>query len=86
MCIRDRHADGGLGWETQAPFDSIIITASPKTVPESLLNQLADDGIVLAPVGDGDNQELILFKKTGTEFYKTVLEPVKFVPLLAGTS
>ena len=84
--ISFKHADGGLGWETQAPFDSIIITASPRTVPESLLNQLADDGSVLAPVGDGDNQELVLFKKTGTEFKKTVMEPVKFVPLLAGTS
>ena len=84
--ISFKHADGGLGWETQAPFDSIIITASPRTVPESLLNQLADDGSVLAPVGDGDNQELVLFKKTGTEFEKTVMEPVKFVPLLAGTS
>ena len=51
-----------------------------------MLNQLADDGSVLAPVGDGDNQELVLFKKTGTEFEKTVMEPVKFVPLLAGTS
>ena len=84
--ISFKHADGGLGWETQAPFDSIIITASPRTVPESLLNQLADDGSVLAPVGDGGNQELVLFKKTGTEFKKTVMEPVKFVPLLAGTS
>ena len=45
--ISFKHADGGLGWETQAPFDSIIITASPRTVPESLLSQLADDGLSL---------------------------------------
>ena len=84
--ISFKHADGSLGWESQAPFDSIIITACPRTVPESLLNQLADDGSVIAPVGDGNKQDLVLFKKTGADFTKTIMEPVKFVPLLAGTS
>ena len=84
--ISFKHADGSLGWESQAPFDSIIITASPRTVPESLLNQLRDNGSVIAPVGDGNKQDLVLFKKTGADFTRTILEPVKFVPLLAGTS
>ena len=84
--ISFKHADGSLGWESQAPFDSIIITASPRTVPESLLNQLTDHGSVIAPVGDGNKQDLVLFKKTGADFTKTIMEPVKFVPLLAGTS
>ena len=84
--ISFKHADGSLGWESQAPFDSIIITASPRTVPESLLNQLRDNGSVIAPVGDGNKQDLVLFKKTGADFTKTIMEPVKFVPLLAGTS
>ena len=84
--ISFKHADGNLGWESQAPFDSIIITACPRTVPESLLNQLADDGSVIAPVGDGNKQDLVLFKKSGVDLKKTVMEPVKFVPLLAGTS
>ena len=84
--ISFKHADGSLGWESQAPFDSIIITASPRTVPESLLNQLGDNGSVIAPVGDGNKQDLVLFKKTGADFTKTIMEPVKFVPLLAGTS
>ena len=84
--ISFKHADGSLGWESKAPFDSIIITASPRTVPESLLNQLRDNGSVIAPVGDGNKQDLVLFKKTGADFTKTIMEPVKFVPLLAGTS
>ena len=84
--ISFKHADGGLGWESQAPFDSIIITASPRTIPESLLDQLADDGSVIAPVGDGNKQDLVLLKKTGADLKKTIMEPVKFVPLLAGTS
>ena len=84
--ISFKHADGSLGWESQAPFDSIIITASPRTVPESLLNQLRDNGSVIAPVGDGNKQDLVLFKKTGADLTKTIMEPVKFVPLLAGTS
>ena len=84
--ISFKHADGGLGWESQAPFDSIIITASPRTIPESLLDQLADDGSVIAPVGDGNKQDLVLFKKSGADLKKTIMEPVKFVPLLAGTS
>ena len=84
--ISFKHADGGLGWTSQAPFDSIIITASPRTVPESLLDQLADDGSVIAPVGDGNKQDLVLFKKSGADLKKTIMEPVKFVPLLAGTS
>ena len=84
--ISFKHADGSLGWESQAPFDSIIITASPRTVPESLLNQLTDDGSVIAPVGDGNKQDLVLFKKAGADLTKTIMEPVKFVPLLAGTS
>ena len=84
--ISFKHADGSLGWESQAPFDSIIITASPRTIPESLLNQLRDNGSVIAPVGDGNKQDLVLFKKTGADFTKTIMEPVKFVPLLAGTS
>ena len=84
--ISFKHADGGLGWTSQAPFDSIIITASPRTVPESLLDQLADDGSVIAPVGDGNKQDLVLLKKTGADLKKTIMEPVKFVPLLAGTS
>ena len=81
-----KHADGILGWESQAPFDSIIITASPRIVPDSLLNQLADNGSVIAPVGDDNKQDLVLFKKAGADFNKTIMEPVKFVPLLAGTS
>ena len=64
----------------------MCIRDSPRTVPESLLNQLADDGSVIAPVGDGNKQDLVLFKKSGVDLKKTVMEPVKFVPLLAGTS
>ena len=54
-----KHADGGLGWSEQAPFDRIIVTASAPEIPTKLLSQLVDNGIMVIPVGeDNDNQVL----------------------------
>ena len=81
-----RHADGGLGWPEKGPFDAIIVTASPRVVPAALLDQLGDNGRMLVPVGESRNQELLLLVKSGDDIEQTVLEPVKFVPLLGGKS
>ncbi|MBT4160577.1 MAG: protein-L-isoaspartate(D-aspartate) O-methyltransferase [Gammaproteobacteria bacterium] len=81
-----RHSDGGLGWPEKGPFDAIIVTASPRIVPEALLDQLADNGRMLVPVGESRQQELLRLVKSGDDIEQTVLESVKFVPLLAGKS
>lgn len=78
-----RHADGGIGWPEKGPFDGIIVTAAPKTVPEELLAQLADGGVMIAPVGE-ESQMLVQVVRKGNDFETTDIEPVRFVPLLGG--
>ena len=81
-------SDGCFGWEKQAPYDGIITTAAPQSIPESLLDQLAPNGILVIPVGSGDDQDLSVVTRVGSscEFDQTIVEKVKFVPLLGGLS
>lgn len=79
-----KHADGGLGWSEKGPFDAIIVTASPRFMPEALLDQLADNGRMLVPVGEARSQDLMLVRKIEGEIEQTILESVRFVPLLGG--
>lgn len=80
-----RHADGGFGWEEKGPFDAILSAAAPETMPASLLEQLKPGGIIVIPLG-GKEQHLVVAKRTaeGEGFIQRKIEPVKFVPLLAG--
>jgi len=80
------HSDGGIGWERYAPYDAIIGTAAPESVPEELLHQLAPDGLLIIPVGADGRQELRLIVRQGESknFEEEVLERVRFVPLLGG--
>jgi protein-L-isoaspartate(D-aspartate) O-methyltransferase len=79
-----RHSDGGMGWQEQAPFDGIIVTASPREVPVELLDQLASDGSMVIPIGDEGNQTLQLITCEDGEFRHEIIESVKFVPMLGG--
>ncbi len=81
-------SDGCFGWEKQAPYDGIITTAAPQSIPESLLDQLAPNGILVIPVGSGDDQDWSGVRRVGSsyEFDQTIVEKVKFVPLLGGLS
>ena len=81
-----RHSDGGSGWAEKGPFDAIMVTAAPRTVPEELILQLADNGRMLVPVGEPSQQELFMIRKIDGEILQTSLEPVRFVPLLGGKS
>ncbi len=77
--------DGMKGWEAQAPFDRIIVTAAANDgVPQGLLNQLSVGGIMMAPVGpDGATQTLVRITRTAEhEWHSQELLPVRFVPLL----
>ena len=77
-------ADGSFGLEKYAPFDGIISTCAPETIPEPLLLQLSEDcGRLVIPVGK-DSQILKLVERTGDNFRTTDIEPVIFVPLLKG--
>jgi protein-L-isoaspartate(D-aspartate) O-methyltransferase len=84
--ISFRHSDGGGGWAEKGPFDAIMVTAAPRTVPEELILQLADNGRMLVPVGEPSQQELFMIRKIDGEILQTSLEPVRFVPLLGGKS
>jgi protein-L-isoaspartate(D-aspartate) O-methyltransferase len=73
-------SDGSEGWSDHAPFDRIMATAAASSVPRELLDQLADGGKMVIPVGGEGLQELRLIEKLGEGEYKsTVLEQVQFV-------
>lgn len=82
--VRARHADGGIGIAEAAPFDAIIMTAASTHIPSALLQQLAVGGRLVMPIGSGEQQRLHLIERTPKEYVETVLEAVKFVPLLGG--
>ena len=80
--VEVREGNGWAGWAEKAPFDAIVVTAAPKTVPEALKSQLRDGGRLVIPVG-GDEQELRLLTRRGASFEEKRLLPVRFVPLVA---
>lgn len=82
--VRLRLADGSVGLPDYAPFDGIMVTAGAETLPESLLEQLADGGRLVAPVGAQGMQRLVVIERRDGEFSRRELDPVSFVPLLGG--
>ncbi len=74
--------DGTLGYEKEAPYDGIIVTAATPTVPDSFLSQLKENGRLVIPVGTRKNQSLELWIKRDGEFRVTELCPCRFVPLI----
>ncbi len=81
--IQTKIGDGYKGWPKHAPFDKIILTAAPEEIPEPLINQLAPKGILVAPVGDVDDRQ-VLIKITKTkdgEIKREQKMPVRFVPM-----
>jgi protein-L-isoaspartate(D-aspartate) O-methyltransferase len=77
--------DGAQGAPEHAPFDRIMITAAATEIPRSLLDQLVDGGVIVAPVGPrGGVQSLIRFHKQGDRLEQRELMAVRFVPLVTG--
>jgi len=76
------HGDGSEGWPERAPYDAIVVTAAGRIVPPTLLEQLADGGRLVMPVGDSDAQELVRLRRRGDEVLRDELGAVRFVPLL----
>ncbi len=77
-----KSGDGTLGWPEEAPFDRIIITAASPEIPEPLLEQLALNGILLAPVGSRFSQQLLKIIKTEEGIKEEYHTPCVFVPLI----
>lgn len=76
--------DGAIGWKKYAPFDVIVVSAASPSVPEALVDQLADGGRMLIPIGTRDAQELMLVQKTGFAVTQEIVAgEVTFVPLLS---
>ena len=78
-----KHGDGYEGWPAREPFDGIIVTAAPSTVPQALQWQLAEGGCMIIPVGD-DDQCLLKITRSGNHFSKQKVEAANFVPLVNG--
>jgi protein-L-isoaspartate(D-aspartate) O-methyltransferase len=75
-----RAGDGYRGWPERAPFDAIVVTAAPPRIPEPLLEQLAVGGRLVAPVGEGI-QDLVLVERTADGLRRRTVAPVRFVPM-----
>ena len=73
--------DGSCGWQEYAPYDRILISAAVPKLSEEILNQLADDGYVVAPIGPLHTQLITKLNKNG-EKIQTLPAPVVFVPLI----
>ncbi len=74
--------DGTLGWRAQAPYAAILVTAGAPTVPEPLLEQLADGGRLVVPVGPRESQVLTVVELRGGSRFVTELQGACFVPLI----
>jgi len=82
--VRFRHGDGYKGWPEEGPFDGILVTAAPRSVPEALLEQLAPGGRLVVPVGADAIQQLTVYDRTERGIERRTLDQVRFVPLVKG--
>jgi protein-L-isoaspartate(D-aspartate) O-methyltransferase len=83
--VEVRVGDGLAGVAERAPFDRIVVTAAAETVPEALVEQLADGGVMILPLGPHrGNQRLVRLTKSADELKREDLIDVRFVPLLPG--
>jgi len=81
--VNVRHGNGYEGWQEEAPFDAIIVTAAPDYIPPALAKQLKDGGRMIIPVGGvHEVQSLKLITKDGDNFIAKELILVRFVPLV----
>jgi protein-L-isoaspartate(D-aspartate) O-methyltransferase len=85
--VRLKHGDGYEGWSEHAPYQGIMVTAAPETIPTDLLHQLAIGGCMIIPVGPHRGQQSLLkIIRTRTHYEQHTLEAVNFVPLKQGIS
>jgi len=78
-----KYGDGWQGWQNRSPYNGIMVTAAAAKVPEALLSQLAEGGVLIIPVGE-ETQQLMRITRHLDSFSSEVIETVKFVPLVNG--
>jgi protein-L-isoaspartate(D-aspartate) O-methyltransferase len=76
------HGDGSIGLPQRAPFDKILVAAAAPRVPDSLIEQLADGGRLVIPVGTRFEQQVQVIRKAGGETVVQAHDPCRFVPLV----
>ena len=74
--------DGTLGWRSYAPYDAILVSAAAPSVPKPLTEQLSEGGRLLIPLGDRDEQMLVMLTRRGDQLDRKDIAPMRFVPLL----
>ncbi len=74
--------DGTLGWRPLGPYDAIVVAAASPAIPGPLIEQLAEGGRIVIPLGDQETQRLTVGTKRGDRLETEVIEQVRFVPLL----
>lgn len=82
--IQARHGDGKIGWPERCPYDGIIAAASPIAIPSAFIEQLALGGRMVLPIGGNGTQQLKLVTRTEEGYQQETMQPVSFVPMLAG--
>ncbi|MBK1973516.1 protein-L-isoaspartate(D-aspartate) O-methyltransferase [Campylobacter sp. TTU-622] len=82
--INVRYDDGQNGWKNYAPYDRILFSAYATSIPEIILDQLSDNGILVAPILQNGKQYITRLTKNGTSLQKEILEECLFVPVLDG--
>jgi len=82
--VKVRIGDGYLGWPGKAPFDAIIVTCAPASIPEPLQQQLAEGGRLVIPVGESGFQQLYLLTKEKNRIIRQKILDVRFVPMVDG--
>ncbi|MGY1409784.1 MULTISPECIES: protein-L-isoaspartate(D-aspartate) O-methyltransferase [unclassified Luteimonas] len=84
--VRSKHDDGRAGWAENGPYDGILVTAGAAALVDALTEQLAPGGVLVAPVGVANAQQLLMLRKqVDGALERRDLGPVVFVPLLSGT-
>ncbi len=79
--VHPKIGDGYAGWPEHAPFDKIIVTCSPEDIPQPLIDQLAEGGQIMIPVGERFQQTLVRLTKKGTQLEREPLQATFFVPM-----
>lgn len=82
--INAKHDDGLLGWSRYAPYDRILFSCSVKSIGKNIINQLADGGILVAPILKENRQVITKIIKNGNNIIKEEVKECQFVPLLNG--
>ena len=85
MNINTKFDDGNRGWDAFAPFDRILYSASPETIPDTIFEQLAEGGILVAPVNSQGLQMITRFYKRNGKVTEELIEQCEFVPVVNGT-